>query len=285
MSSAAIYTNWWGGTNWYDSLGGAETHVVAADCLFALDRETKKANWKYNGLILHPTITLMDGKIYFVEDQTTAHQESAVRRISLGPNQQYRLVCLDVKTGHKKWEKPLAPFRSHLSCLYLAGGGEVEPQLILVASEVDQNAFAIQQIAPDSGAFGWQRSVAWEATHHGKHISRPAIQGSLLYLRPEVMNLKTGATIVRGFPSGHGCTSYVLSTAGMFSRLGTVTWWDPRTESVSRFPRVRTDCWISTIPSQGMLLSPEGGGGCSCGSWFETSLAFLPRAVDQAMPE
>jgi len=26
------------------------------------------------------------------------------------------------------------------------------------------------------------------------------------------------------------------------------------------------------------LLSPEGGGGCSCGSWFETSIVFAPKS-------
>ncbi|MFT4559734.1 MAG: hypothetical protein ACI92S_005127, partial [Planctomycetaceae bacterium] len=28
----------------------------------------------------------------------------------------------------------------------------------------------------------------------------------------------------------------------------------------------------------GMLLAPEGGGGCSCGSWMETSIGFMPTA-------
>jgi hypothetical protein len=26
-----------------------------------------------------------------------------------------------------------------------------------------------------------------------------------------------------------------------------------------------------------MLLAPEGGGGCSCGNWLETSVGFLPK--------
>jgi hypothetical protein len=31
-----------------------------------------------------------------------------------------------------------------------------------------------------------------------------------------------------------------------------------------------------------MLLSPEGGGGCSCGGWLETSIGFMPAAHRQA---
>ena len=29
----------------------------------------------------------------------------------------------------------------------------------------------------------------------------------------------------------------------------------------------------------GLLLSPEGGGGCSCGSWMETSIGFIPTTL------
>jgi hypothetical protein len=32
-----------------------------------------------------------------------------------------------------------------------------------------------------------------------------------------------------------------------------------------------------------MILSPEGGGGCSCGSWLEASLAFAPTPVPPPM--
>ena len=30
-----------------------------------------------------------------------------------------------------------------------------------------------------------------------------------------------------------------------------------------------------------MLLIPEGGGGCSCGGWMETSLGFIPNSFKQ----
>ena len=39
---------------------------------------------------------------------------------------------------------------------------------------------------------------------------------------------------------------------------------------------LRPGCWLSTIPANGMLLSPEGGGGCSCGKWMEASIGFMP---------
>ena len=40
---------------------------------------------------------------------------------------------------------------------------------------------------------------------------------------------------------------------------------------------MRPDCWLSVIPAEGLLLAPEGGGGCVCGGWLETSAALAPR--------
>lgn len=277
----AIYTKWWGKTQWFDSTGGDDTHVVAGDQFFSIDVETGETQWAYDGLILHPTITIMDGAVYFVEDKTPAHQAADRRRISLDKGQQHELVCLDVTSGEKRWSQPLPSFAGHLACLYLAGGGHPDQRtLVMVASESTRKEFLVSAFSPVDGTTAWSRTVEWESNHHGKHISRPAIQGELLYLRPEVIELTGGETITRGFPGGHGCSSYTLSTHGMFSRLGETTWWDPRTEKVNRFERIRTDCWISVVPAQGMLLSAEGGGGCSCGSWMETSLGFLPRSID-----
>ncbi|MEM7453234.1 MAG: PQQ-binding-like beta-propeller repeat protein [Planctomycetota bacterium] len=282
----AIYYDWWGPSKWFDSTGGDDTHVVAGEQLFSLDHQSGAQQWTYDGLVLHPTITIMDGSIYFVEDKTSAHIESENRRIAVANGQQYELVCLDSKSGEVKWKNALDSFTGHVSCIYLAGGGEEElRRLVLVASESTTGEFDVRTFNPVSGGTQWQRTVEWETNHHGKHISRPAIQGELLYLRPEVMNLADGETIHRGFPGGHGCSSYTLSTNGLFSRLGETTWWDVRNEKVNRFDRIRTDCWISVVPAQGMILSAEGGGGCSCGTWLETSLGFLPRSVDEELPE
>ena len=47
--------------------------------------------------------------------------------------------------------------------------------------------------------------------------------------------------------------------------------WDLRTGAVSSWTKLRPSCWLS------MILAPEGGGGCSCGNWLETSVGFLPK--------
>jgi outer membrane protein assembly factor BamB len=228
----------------------------------------------------------MDDRIFFIEDKTSDHIASQQRRISLDQSQSYELVCLNAVDGKIQWKQPIDPFAGHLASFYLAGGGDEDNRcLVTVASESTKKQFSVAAFDRDNGKKKWSKAVVWEANHHGKHISRPALQGELMYLRPEVLSLADGSTIQRGFPGGHGCASYTLTTNGMFSRLGETTWWDVRTQKVNRFDRIRTDCWISVVPAQGMLLSAEGGGGCSCGSWLETSLGFLPRSVDESLPE
>ena len=62
-------------------------------------------------------------------------------------------------------------------------------------------------------------------------------------------------------------------------RGDTLAMWNRHQGDASTWSRLRPDCWLSTIPADGMLLSPEGGGGCSCGSWLETSIVFKPIAT------
>lgn len=286
VKSDAIYTKWWGKSQWFDSTNGNDTHIVTGDSLFGMHHQTGKLKWQYDGLVLHPTITVLGKHIYFVEDTTTEHVSNQSRRISIDKDQALRLVCLNLEDGTSVFTKELPSFQGKVSVLYLAAGGPPEKQsLVMVASEASKGEFAVTCLSPNDGNKRWNKSIKWEANHHGKHISRPAIENDLLYIRPEVISMADGSTIKRGFPGGHGCSSYTLSKNGLFSRLGETTWWDVRNDKVNRFSRVRTDCWISAIPAQGMLLSAEGGGGCSCGSWLETSIGFLPRKFDQFVPD
>jgi hypothetical protein len=55
--------------------------------------------------------------------------------------------------------------------------------------------------------------------------------------------------------------------------------WNRKSGKLSGWSLLRPNCWISTIPANGMILSLEGGGGCSCGGWIETSFGFMPHAL------
>ena len=64
--------------------------------------------------------------------------------------------------------------------------------------------------------------------------------------------------------------------AGRIQYGGNLNLWNPATSTSTGWTRLRTSCWISAIPADGMILNKEGGGGCSCGAWMETSVGFAP---------
>ena len=151
-------------------------------------------------------------------------------------------------------------------------------RLVMLSSMA--GSFALYVFDAETGDSVWRRQFRWEADHHGKHLSRPALVGGRVYVRPLVFELADGAVVDLPFPAGHQCGSYVASRDALFLRAGELCAWDAESGDSTRWTRLRPDCWISTIPAQGMLLAPEGGGGCSCGSWLESSMAFMPRVVE-----
>lgn len=108
-------------------------------------------------------------------------------------------------------------------------------------------------------------------------MSRPAIAGNKVFLRPHAFDADTGQLLDVKMPRG-GCGTYAASANAIIFRAGNVTMWNLTSQETTSWYRLRPDCWLSTIPACGLLLSPEAGGGCSCGSWMETSIAFAPVA-------
>ena len=269
-------TDFWGSGGWYDSKAGGVTHKVCSDSLFALYKEDGNTAWIYSkGLIINPTITISDGRVCFIETRNPIVMASNARR--LGAPEMWLnqfLVALDLHSGEKLWEKPIDTPDGDV-VFYMACGSEV---LATVASRRagKKGLYHINTWDAKTGKEKWQNSFGWSNEgHHGSHMSRPVIVGNTLAVRPNLYNLRTGEPLALKMPGG-GCGTYAATTNTFLFRAGTVTMWDHTSGKKSTWSRLRPDCWLSTIPAGGMLLSPEGGGGCSCGVWLETSLAFRP---------
>ncbi|MCK5776974.1 MAG: chitobiase/beta-hexosaminidase C-terminal domain-containing protein, partial [Bacteroidales bacterium] len=128
-----------------------------------------------------------------------------------------------------------------------------------------------------NGDLVWKKEQSWFSDNHGGHLSHPSIVKNKLVVKPAIYELDSGKKLKIEIPkAGHGCASYTLSEQSVFYRGGSVTQFNFDTDNFSKWERLRPDCWISTIPAQGMILSPEAGGGCSCGNWLETSMVFAP---------
>lgn len=270
--SDAVFTDFWGSESWYDAKTGENAAKVASDGLFAVDPASGSMQWNYkDGLVINPTITIAEDKILFVECRSKKLMAGETRRLS-GDDLWSNLfvVALDITTGKKLWEQEARPLPGESALFACAAEGK----FILQSS--NSGEFAVYAMNLSDGSMLWRGKFDWEADHHGKHLSRPAIVGGKIFLRPYTLDVETGEVLAKQFPVGHQCGTYTASKNALFLRAGSLTMWDRESSAATRWNRVRPDCWISTIPAEGMLLSPEGGGGCSCGGWIETSMGFSP---------
>jgi hypothetical protein len=273
----ASWTSFWGGEGWYDATEGPVTYKVCSDRLFARGAEGGEMRWQYeNGAILNPTITVADGFVFFVEARGEFLKDLPDRR--LGGEAFWRdqyLVALDLHTGQVKWERPLDTADGTIA-FYAAYG---DSTLVLVSST--QLQYFVYAAEGATGKDLWSATIPWGKgkADHGSHLSRPAIVEQRLYVRPGVFDLRSGKLLPLQIPVG-GCGTYAATKKALFFRAGSgknSAMWDQQAGEFTTWDRLRPDCWLSTIPVGGMLLSPEGGGGCSCGSWLETSVGFIPR--------
>lgn len=276
---ATSWTSFWGNADegWYDARSGAVTHPVCSDRIFCRDAGTTELVWEYErGVVLNPTLTISGDTMYFVESRSQQVLESDERRVA-DPDlwKHLVLVAVDAATGSPKWEKELPPLEPQV-VFYLA---HAAGQLTLVSSS--DTTYAVHSLSDLDGTERWTQQTAWPGGKgdHGKAMMRPAIMGDRILLRPDVLSLADGSVLPQKMPDGHGCGTYACTADAVFYRASTLTMWNPETQQKSTWSRLRPDCWLSSIPAGGMLLSPEGGGGCSCGSWLETSIGFIPRIL------
>jgi outer membrane protein assembly factor BamB/SAM-dependent methyltransferase len=276
VKSESAWTDYSGKEGWYDARSGPQAAQICSDRVFAKSIEDGTTLWSKQaaGVVLNSTITIADGKVFFVECRHPDVVKSDERRIVRAEIwQQQFLVAMDVSTGSKLWEKPIDT-EDGVAAFYLA---HAKNRLIAVSSN-DKN-YNVYSFSGDGGEQQWKQTFGWieGKGDHGKAMSRPAIVGDRLFVRPRVMSLSDGKLLEQTMPGG-GCGTYACSTNALFFRSGEVTVWDNKSGQTTKWNRLRPDCWLSTIPAGGMLLSPEGGGGCSCGNWLETSIGFMPVA-------
>ncbi len=293
------FQEFWGDAAWFDKVGAAgATTQVCSERLFAYRTPDAEGLWAYGrGLVINSTIALHHGKLYFLENRNLKLPEGATGRVT-----DRRLwidltaVCLDAKTGQVLWDKP-APKLQHLTAtvgfVQSAYGIATDAGFLAVLSEGTVDAQGAYQkrgefrcsLYDGDGGVKWETTSPWSEDHHGKHITHPVVTENRLYFAPHIHDLANGQPLGKTYGPRRGCSTIVATrNALMFRILGEgsspLGFWNTETGSVSRFMRLRPSCWLNSLPAQGMLLVPEGGAGCSCGGWMETSVGFLPRPVN-----
>ncbi len=260
---------------WYDARNGMVTHKICSDVVFAVEKHSGKRRWSYSGagVVINSTITMADGVLYFVQCNNQTIVKGDSRRVG-APElwQDQFLVSLDVGSGRRMWQKPIDTADGTVMFSMAHGGGT----LVVVAST--NGKFHTTAFNANDGRELWTTASDWSGGKgdHGKAMSRPAIVEDKIYVRPAVLDLKTGALQESKMPDG-GCGTYAFSKHAAFFRKSTVTVWPLEGSGVSSWARLRPGCWLSTVPALGLVLSPEGGGGCKCANWMETSIVFMPE--------
>lgn len=271
--------------------------MVTSDQLFCLARPSHRLAWTYhNGAILNATITITQDGVYFFENRSPQNRHRAGERIRLpdvtNPTNEFFLVCLDPRSGQKRWDRSL-DLTACDNILYLSASHD---GLVIVGSGVDANQDAQYHVRVLKAADGSDR---WMASHsnrkrgelgHGEQVHHPVILGNRLVTEPVFYDLESGHPYNPDGQSGHwpivrpGHSCGTMSGAGdaLFFRANnpTVLNLEASAAQGSRFKRLapsRPGCWINIIPANGLVLLPEASAGCVCNYSIQSSMAFRPR--------
>lgn len=276
MKKGSGYSGFWDKAAWYDGKGDAATAKVCGDAIVGYDKEYGSIQWQHDAdAIVHSTITINGNHLYFVEVDDPSLKDSPSGKLN---NSQIwnsaSVTCLDLETGEPIW-KSKVPAQEHEAIVSF--GFADDGQFVLQTS--GKNQFHFISLDADSGERRWDRSVKWPEDHHGAHVQHAVLMNGKIYVQPHIIDAENGSVLKSGtLGKRRGCATPIGAGNSIIYRGGSgpLTLWSLENGTTSEFTRLRPSCWLSTIPAQGMLFSPEGGGGCSCGGWMETSIGFAP---------
>lgn len=275
VKPGAVYTDFWGKESWYDGTSGAGTEKVCSDDLFAMASASGEVKWRYRGgVVINPTIAIAEGKVLFVECRNPEVQALTTSRIGSAKlwENQY-LVALDARTGAKLWEQPIDTADGIVVFYLLAA----EEKVVISSSAAGK--YNLYAFSAADGKSLWQAIHNWPNDNHGGHMQHPVLVRNTVFQEPCGYDATTGKLLTQEVGRHGGCATYAATSHALIYRGegGRVAMWDMASAAVTSWYNLRPSCWLSTVPANGMVLSPEGGGGCSCGNWLETSIGFAPK--------
>lgn len=276
----STYSEFWGGQSWYEKSDDGSTSKVCGNALVAYDKAIGELKWQYpSDAIVHSTIAVSGTHVYFVKVDDPSLKVTKTGKL---PNSKIwdsaSIVCLDLQTGEELWNKA-APSQPHE--VLISFGICDESQYVLQTS--GKGHFHFNALDASMGNQRWAKSVNWSESDHSANFQHAVLMNDRLYVQPHIINATNGDVIKSGtLGKRRGCSTPVgLGGAILFrGGSGPTSLWSLKDNKRTEITRLRQSCWLSTIPAQGMLFSPEGGGGCSCGGWMETSIGFAPRASE-----
>lgn len=277
VKKGTIYTEFFGKETWYDQQEGEGASKVCSVNLFALDHEDGGVKWDYEvGSIINSTISIADGNVFFVESRNPAIKALDIMRVGddLLWSDQF-LVALNAETGEKVWEQAIDTVDGKAVFFMIHGDDK-----LVISSSADEY-YHIYAFDASNGKQIWEQKHKWTDGDHSGHMQHPLIVANSVFLEPNGYDIETGKRITENMGLREGCSTYAAVANALIYRGEDrrIAMWDRHSEEVTSWVNLRPSCWLSVIPAGGMVLAPEGGGGCSCGNWIETSLSFMPISL------
>ena len=276
---------------WYENYKPNETSRVTSDRLFGVNTASGETQWEYSGgAIINSTITIGEEVIYFIESAAETARAKAGTIQTVDQLTHQRLVALDLKTGQRQWERDhdfsKLQFMSYLvfaNDMLVATGTDKDKNFhtyaLSASQQVIKNDDGNHSILPP-GTLLWEDHHKEGKGHHSGHLQHPVIVGNTFYSDQWAFDLKTGKQIRDDLPERRGCGTMSASRHSMFFRHYFHGMWNLDSDKRSQFQGIRSGCWLGLIPAGGMLLAPETSAGCSCTHSIQTSVGYLPRALE-----
>jgi outer membrane protein assembly factor BamB len=257
---------------WFEDYKQGEVARVTSDNLFAVDPRQGDLRWNYRrGVILNSTITIAGETVYFIESRNPAALAAKTNQLLEEIQSDQYLVALELKSGKPLWEKPF-DFSQCQYMTYMAASGGT---LIVTGSDSQKNFHTYAFDAPFGEAL-WQHHTSVLKGHHSGQLSHPAIVGDKVYLNKHTYNLRSGEVLDVSDFNWHGCGVTSASMHTLFRRYEYLGMQDLHSLERTELLGLRSGCWLSLIPSGGVLLAPETSSGCSCDHALQTSIAYVP---------
>ena len=304
----------WGYVAYSDGLlfGSRTAKFGSCDSIFAIDVATGKIRWSHTAnSIPHPSISIGDGRVFFVERNVTAKQrrdaladrlnglsaKEAASALKTAPV--HLTVALDAATGKVCWQRPFdltgavgGAYWSALATMYRNG--------VLLIFGVFSDGHYWQQFFAKQ--FESRRMLALSARDGqklwAKHIGyrvRPLIINDTLHAEPWAYDLRTGAQKTRVNPitgrkepwqfarPGHHCGCPSACPNVMFFRSGYIAYYDLAGDGgTMHWGAQRPGCWINFIPANGLALIPEASSGCMCPFAIQCTIVLKPRKQNKS---
>ena len=294
--------------NYLPSEGAKTTRTMVGDALFAKNAKTGETLWSYEGSqIANITVTIADGKVFLTDAAVDDNQRNAAfdARKKLVDSGIYevaekfkvndkdrdvrKVVCLDAKSGDEVWSKYVDLTGCCGDTLASAANNDV---LLLFGSVGSHDMWRFQQ-----GQIEYRRVVAMNMAD-GKmlwskplnYMTRPIILDDTVIVEPWACDLQTGKLKTRSHPvtgeevawqflrPGHTCSMTAASANSLFYRSCSTAMYNLEEDrGVTLFGGYRPGCWLTVIPANGLVLSPEASSGCTCSFPIRCSFALVRK--------